>query len=119
MFISETLYNKLISKKFYKFICGNALYDCFEHFGENKRKVIDSEKLINIINKFKIFRYSIDNIDYEIYNLFHYEILNGGIPYLILKTPSIAQNRTLWLESIESSDISIIDSNSNWNVKLN
>lgn len=119
MEISQELYDKLVKKQFYKFICGNALYNCFKH-----KEVIDKEKLEDILNKYKIFRYATDKLDYDIYNLFHNELHHTG-PYLTLVKPTLMQNKTLWLDSGQSindllSDDSIIESNVQWNIsKLN
>lgn len=119
MVISQTLYDKLVKKKFYKFICSDALYNCFIHYGELKRKIIDVENLVEILNKYKIFLYSVDTTDYEIYNLLHREIHHGDSPYIELKKPTVLQNKTLWLDSGQLpndllSDTSIIESNVNW-----
>ena len=117
--ISQELYNKLIQKKFYKFICGNTLFDCFKG-----RTIIDVEKLESILNKYKIFRYNVDTIDYELFNTFHKLIHDCSEFYFNLVKPSVENNKTLWLGSGQSindilSDISIIESNVQWNVTSN
>lgn len=116
MYISQNLYDKLIKKQFYKFICGNALYNCFKHNGNEKLEIVDVTNLENVLNKFKIFRYFVDDVDYEIYTLLHHEIHSGDTAFLDIRKPSIIENSTLWLEPCQCSDISIIDSNTQWNV---
>lgn len=117
--ISQDLYNKLIQKKFYKFICGSALLDCFKD-----RYIIDVHILKNVLNKFQIFRYSVDNIDLDIFNSFHILIHDNSENYLKLVKPTVQNNKTLWLGSGQSindilSDDSIIESNVQWNVTSN
>ena len=119
MEISQDLYSKLIQKKFYKFICGNALSECFK-----QNKIIDTEKLENVLNKYKIFRYSVDIIDYEIYNAFHNLLHTGSDLYINIIKPSLMVNKTLWLGSGQSindilSDDSIIEANVQWNAFAN
>ena len=116
MRISQDLYDKLVKKQFYKFICSDALYNCFKHYGENQREIIDILKLKNTLNKFKIFQYSVDYIDFDIFTLLHHEINHGETSFVDIIKPSIIENRTLWLESNECSEISIIASNTEWNV---
>ncbi len=102
MKISQNLYDKLVEKRFYRFICKDDLFNCFNHYGSSKREIIDYDKLETILNQYQIFRHSVDKLDYEIYRLFHAELHNGGEDYLILSKPSIADERTLWLEPEEN-----------------
>lgn len=123
MKISEELYNKLIQKQFYKFICGTELYDCFIHNGEDKRFIKDKSNVESVINKYKIFQHCVDTLDYEIYMLFHHEIHSNGEPYIKLVKPTISSKRTIWLDSglLQNdllSDDSIIESNVDWNSEI-
>ena len=124
MKISQNTYNKLHQKNFYKFICGSALFDCFKHDSNNIGEIIDVKLLEDTLNKYKIFRYSTDDLDNEIFGLLHHEIHHGDTNFINLIKPSIFENKRLWLDSGQSindilSDISIVESNVSWNALVN
>lgn len=78
--LTQELFDLLQEKNWYRHICENKLAECFDT--KNMVLIVSQDKLKQVINDSRIFRYAYSVIDFKIFRLLHNLIEHGELPFL-------------------------------------